>query len=154
MYLRFSRRPGKVDLGGSSRWAFLGVFGATANKYEKQRVVNTYTAKIGEAKYIQKRQADGPSCFLFASPLTAIGFRRAHPLGVSRCTWRYRTKWTNQVFFDRCTAKIGFVLNEIKYIKRKVQNGRLEMIKKKFSHCICCKLRDLGGQENWSKIEV
>ena len=25
------------------------------------------------------------------------------------------------------------------------------MVKKRFSHYTCCKLRDLGGQENWSK---
>ena len=25
------------------------------------------------------------------------------------------------------------------------------MLKKRFSHYTCCKLRDLGGQENWSK---
>ena len=83
-----------LDLGGSIRWAFLDVLGATP-KIEKQTFVNNYTAKVGEAKYIEKRQSDGPSCFCLASLLAAIGFRRAHPRGVYRFC------------FDSCAAEFG-----------------------------------------------
>ena len=34
------------------------------------------------------------------------------------------------------------------------QSKRPEMFKKRFSHYTCCNLRDLGGHENWSKMEV
>ena len=58
----------------------------------KLTFAKSYTAKVGEAKYIEKRLADRPSWFLLVSVLVAIGFRRADPLGVSQCICRYRTK--------------------------------------------------------------
>ena len=61
-------------------------------RYRKTKNANNYTLKVEEAKYIKKRRADGPSWVCLASLLAAIGFRSAHQLGVSRCTWRCRSK--------------------------------------------------------------
>ena len=83
---RFSR---PLDLGGSIRLAFLDVFGATAPP-KVLIFVKKYTAKVGEAKYIEKQRADRSSCFGEASILAATGFRRADPLCVFRCIWRNR----------------------------------------------------------------
>ena len=35
-----------------------------------------------------------------------------------------------------------------------IPKGTPENVKKRFSHYICCKLRDLAGQEHWSRMEI
>ena len=88
----------------------------------KQTFVNNYTAKVGEAKYIENRQTDRPSCFFCASILAATGFRTADPRGVSRCIWHYRKQMKKHVLFDSCAAKIGKSKKLNKYKKTKVQS--------------------------------
>jgi hypothetical protein len=51
-----------------------------------------------------------------SNPIFApTGFRRADPLGVSRCIWRYRKTLKNKHLLQKYTAKVG----EAKYIEKR-----------------------------------
>ena len=59
--------------------------------------------------------------------------------------------WTNLKTNEKKEVQETGLRKHDCFIDFRYQNGRLEIVEKRFSHYTCCKLRDLGGQENWSK---
>ena len=61
---------------------------------------------------------------------------------------------TNQNKIRKMRSKKEAWKNIILRLNFDAKMGGLKLYKKMFSYSICCNLRDLGGHENWMKMEV